>query len=306
MEVRQLLYFIEVAERRSFTSAAAALYTTQPALTKAVKQLEEELGVRLIERSNKFVQLTDTGEVFYQYAKEICNQMDDLHRVVKDTERQVRGRVVIGAPVVSTEFFADLIQDFARDQPGISVQVELMSSREAVRAVLGQDCDIGIVMLPVAADHRLSVRVISSSVFSALVHRENPLAGRVIITVDDLRDQPLILYNDDYPPHQNILDMCTRRGFLPRVADSNPRVQFLVRMTVNRKGLTILPDPYIQEYGVEELISRPFQPEIPWEIAVIYKKDRYLSRAVKLVLDYTWEYFPDTSRAFIRTKRGAC
>ena len=304
MEIRQLQYFIEIVNHRSFTAAAAALYTTQPGLTKSIKQLEDELGIRLIDRNKKFFELTDEGKVFYEHAKDVYHRFNDLYSVVRDTAASVTGRVNIGAVTIASAFFRDLEAFFSAEYPEAYLNIREMTSREIRDAILAHTCDVGFVVLPIEEKGRgtIETRVINSDDMVAVMHKNHPLAQKERVVIEDLRGEPLLLFNDDYQPHQLIVEMCNQKGFTPKVANMAPRAYLLMRMTVNRRGISILPESYMQEYLVEDLVYKPFEPRLLRQLAMIYDRDRYMSRAVRAVLKFSDTYFGETSNKFVRQK----
>ena len=120
--------------------------------------------------------------------------------------------------------------------------------------------------------------------------------------IEDLRDEPLLLFNDDYQPHQMLMDMCIRHGFRPKVVGTAPRAYLLMRMVSNRRGISILPQPYIEEYLVPELVSKPFQPPISRQLAIIYDRNRYMPRVVQELLKFSEAYFDKTIHSFVRQR----
>lgn len=304
MEIRQLQYFIEIVRRKGFTAAAAALYTTQPGLTKSIKQLEDELGVCLIDRNKRVFKLTEEGQVFYERAQDICSRIDDLYSVMRDTSANVSGRVNIGTVTIASVFFRELEASFSSRFPDAYLNILEMTSREIKNAVLAHRCDIGFAVLPVAEkpNAALEIKVISSDAMVGVMHKEYPLAKQKHLTIEDLRDEPLLLFNDDYQPHQMLMDMCIRHGFRPKVVGTAPRAYLLMRMVSNRRGISILPQPYIEEYLVPELVSKPFQPPISRQLAIIYDRNRYMPRVVQELLKFSEAYFDKTIHSFVRQR----
>ena len=191
MEIRQLQYFIEIVRRKGFTAAAAALYTTQPGLTKSIKQLEDELGVCLIDRNKRVFKLTEEGQVFYERAQDICSRIDDLYSVMRDTSANVSGRVNIGTVTIANVFFRELEASFSSRFPDAYLNILEMTSREIKNAVLAHRCDIGFAVLPVAEkpNAALEIKVISSDAMVDVMHKEHPLD--LVITPMALLPKPL-------------------------------------------------------------------------------------------------------------------
>ena len=304
MEIRHLRYFIEIVNHKSFTAAAAALYTTQPALTKAIKNLEEELGVSLIERNKKILQLTAEGELFFSHAGRILEKFDDLPNIVRDAPEAVSGVVNVGTMAVATAFFNELSAFFSIKYPDVIINVQQMPSQEVLNGVLSRKLDVGFVALSgdQPDDDLIESKLISHERIVAIVSRHNHLADRECVTLDDLRGENLVIFSDNYKPHQTILNLCLQRDFTPRVVGTAPYSQLLIRMVVDHQGVSFLPETYASEYITPNVVILPFEPMVLRGVHIVCRKDRYLSKAVLKVLGFADDYFENEENMFIRGK----
>lgn len=124
MEIQQLKYFVEVVRQQSFTKAAAQLFVTQPMLTRSIKHLEEELNVRLLERTSKSFCLTDAGRILYERVQDFLLQYDDIFRTMTDVRSARVGEVHMSIPGVLLDvYFPTLLTCFHRHFPGIDISV---------------------------------------------------------------------------------------------------------------------------------------------------------------------------------------
>lgn len=305
MEMRQLKYFIEIVNSKSFSKAATTLYTTQPALTKSIKLLEDELGFKLIDRSTSYFKLTDKGALFYQHARDVYNRFQDLYGIAKDSSSFACGTVNIGTMVVASTFFRDLIRHFAVNYPGVSVNIREKPSMEILNDIQASHCDIGFVLLPAGNLNGCQAHVITKEPMQIVMCGDDPLSEKDVILVDDLKNRGLILFSDDYQPHLDIMNLCLRGGFSPNVINTAPRIHLLIYMLKLRRGLTFLPSSYVNEYvkkDYPELIVKPFRHNITREMAVIYSRERYLSCAVKEAVRFTLDYFSNAENELVRRK----
>ena len=150
MEIRHLRYFCVLAEQLHFTKAALLLNVAQPALSHQIKQLEEELGTRLVERTNRRVRLTAAGEVFLARAGRILEQVDQAVRDTALAGLGEAGNLIIG--VVSTavcSVLPQLLPRFRREAPRISVDIREMEPAEQVDALRREAIDIGLLFLSI-------------------------------------------------------------------------------------------------------------------------------------------------------------
>lgn len=124
MDIRHLQYFLEVARQQSFTKAAEVLYITQPTISKTVKSLEEELGITLLDRYGKKVELTDAGHVFFRQALEIEKSFRSLSSELDDLMNLKKGHLRIGLPpMVGSSFFPMIIGEFHKAYPQVTIQL---------------------------------------------------------------------------------------------------------------------------------------------------------------------------------------
>ena len=304
MEIRHLRYFVEIVRHKSFTGAASALYTTQPALTKAIKSLEEELGVSLIERSKRILQLTEAGELFFARSGEILEKFDDLSRIVRDTPERISGVVNVGTMAVATAFFTALSAHFSEKYPDVILNIQQMTSQEVLSGILARKVDIGFVALSSDRpdDELIESRLISHERVVAMVSRANPLAGRSVVTACDLRGENLVFFSDNYRPHQMISDLCLQRDFHPKVVGTAPYSHLLVRMVTDHQGVSFLPESYANEYLTSSVVMIPFEPVVLRDVHIVHRRDRYLSKAVLKALDFAADYFENRGNTFIRGK----
>ena len=188
MEIHHLRYFVEIARNKSFTRAAEQLYITQPMLTRVIKQLEEELDAKLIERTSKSFRLTDVGEAFYLQAQDLLLRYNDLYRTIDDVRSVRSGEVRLSTPGVLLDmYFAPLLAQFRNKFPGIDINIVEEGSKLVVKALLSNQADLGMVMLPVEHSSQFETTVVVRDQVRLMVGKGHRLAGCGQVHIRELK-----------------------------------------------------------------------------------------------------------------------
>lgn len=287
MEIRQLIYFVEIAKAGSFTGAAKIMHITQPALSKIIKALEYELGILLFDRSEKVLQLTDTGKEFYEKAEKLILDFNALTDSVKDIESLKKGHIRIGIPpVIGTCYFPSLIAGFREKHPGVTITILEEGARTVHDKVEEGSIDMGIVILPIDQDKFDIIPIISDDNV-LIVNIEHPLANKKIVRYEELKDENFVLLNETSMLHDQIIAACKESGFEPIVTVKSSQWDFLAELVSLNQGISILPKPIIKRFNTNLIKVIPIDHSfVRWRVAIILKKERYVSFAMKEFIVY--------------------
>lgn len=292
MEIQHIKYFMEVARCQSFTAAAEHLYVTQPMLTRTIKRLEEDLNVKLIERTSKSFNLTEAGQSFLDQATKLLQQYNDLYRVMDDLQMAQRGQVNLSTPGVLLDiYFAPLLVDFRRKYPNIDINIVEEGSKLVAQSIMNDTADLGLVMLPVTPACKLVTHVVLSDVCHLAVSKNHAFANRHSVHIQELANQRIITFSHTATLHDTFINLCGSFGFKPHIAYKTLMPSFTMDMVASSNLAAVLPRPVIQSYINEQVVTMPLEPKINWEIAIIYKRDRYLSAASEKLLEFMRSYF---------------
>lgn len=292
MDIKQLKYFVSVAKCKNFTRAAEILMVTQPMLTRVIKQMEEELGVTLITRSSKHLKMTPVGEMFYDQTVEFLERYNGLYRCVEDMKSMKAGEVTISTPGVLLDiYFAKLLKAFYDKYPNINISIVEMGSKPAAQAVLHDQTDLGLVMLPIQNSHRFQKTVIVKNVCHLLVSKTHPFAKQKCVQASQLKQERIITFSHTATLHDVFINYCEQEGFKPNLAYRSLMPHFTIEMISYGLCIGLLPHPIIEHYIVDGLVAVPLEPVLPWEIAVIHKKGRYQSYTATQMIQFIKEYF---------------
>lgn len=298
MDIQQLRYFVEIVNNQSYTKASEKLIVTQPMLTRAVQQLEDELGVQLIERTSRHFQVTDVGEKLHRAATGLLRQFDDVRRMVEDSRESASGEVRLSTPGVLLDvYFSGLLRDFYGLYPNIDINVIEEGSKLTAKAIASDQADLGMVMLPVTGVGDFETEIVVRDVCQVVVSNEHPFAKRGAVRIKDLERERILTFGDTATLHDVFIEACGREGFRPHIAYKSLMTGFSFEMVALGLCAAVLPRPVISRYGPSELVSLPLVPEIPWDIALIYKPQRYQSTAAVRLREFIGSYFRNIQSA---------
>jgi DNA-binding transcriptional LysR family regulator len=291
MDIRQLQYFVEVVRQKSFTKAAHALHVSQPSISKMLKALEEELGVVLLDRAERKMELTDAGEMVYAHALKVLQVLDSLSSSIAEIRNVQRGRVKMGMmPTVGSFLLPNAIAQFKKQYPGIDIEMKEYSAKLLEIQVEQGSIDVGLTVLP-ADDGKFSIVPLQAEDLVAIAHRKHWLAGKDTVSLAELKDEAFILFTEEYAIHDVVRQACMRSGFEPRVAYMSSLWDFVGEMVATQLGISLVPRSVARRLGNSKLhIVNISAPVIDWQYALIYRKEGYLSHAARAFIAFVEQH----------------
>ena len=245
MELRQLRYFVAVSEERHFGRAAKRLRLSQPPLSAQIKGLEEELGVKLFQRSTRQVALTDAGRTFLERAEGILEAVEEAKEAAKDADEGVRGRLEIGFISSATlGLLPPSIRLFRERFGGVEIELRELTSAQQIDALYAGEIRVGLVRLPLRAPG-LRFEPLQEESFLVALPSGHPLEALESVPLEAMVDQPLIFFTRQLMPslHAQIVELFQRVGAFPNVVQHAVHLQTIVGLVASDVGLAILPEP---------------------------------------------------------------
>lgn len=194
MDISNLQTFVSVAETGSFSHASAQLFLTQPAISKRIAALEDELGTRLFDRIGRRVSLTEAGQALLPRARRILLEVEDSRRAISNLAGQVGGKLSIGTSHhIGLHRLPPVLRQFNKDYPEVELDIHFMDSEEACRAVEHGDLEIGIVTLPLTPSGLLKTLEIWPDPLSIVIGKSHPLAKQRQVSLEILSQHTAIL-----------------------------------------------------------------------------------------------------------------
>lgn len=243
MELRHLRYFQTVAREGSFTRAAALLHIAQPPLSRQIRQLEEELGVTLIERGSRCLKLTEAGRFFHEQSLQLTARLDEIVAGTRRLGAQAARWFSIGfVPSTLYGFVPELIRYLRQADAQVEVGLSEMTTLPQIEALKSGRIDLGIGRIPFD-DPAIERRVLMEEPLVAALPPSHPLAGRKRLTVAELAAQPFVLYparpRPNYADH--VLGLFRAAGHQPTVIQEANELQTALGLVVAGLGLTLVP-----------------------------------------------------------------
>ncbi|MCR8743919.1 LysR family transcriptional regulator [Romboutsia lituseburensis] len=287
MNIKEIIYFLEVVKETSFTKAANNLYISQPALSKAIKNLEQEVQTQLIERNTKKFNLTYEGEIFYENAKKSIDIINTEIFKLQDSITNCRKKLTLGIPpVIGSVYFTSAVAKFKQEYPDIDIKIIEEGANNIKYKVVDESIELGAVIFPVEEDSIIASQIVSGDVMLA-ISKDHPLANRKSVDMKELKDERFIVFNENFMMYDKTINACKKSGFEPNIVMKISQWDFILEMVALNYGIAIMPKPIVQRYKMNgvSMISIS-NPGINWNIGFIVKKDKYMSKTLKLFVEY--------------------
>jgi len=245
MELRHLRYFIGVAEEENVSRAALKLHVSQPALSRQIRDLEEELGFLLLERSAKSVRLTEAGRAFLTEARAVLQRAEDAVKAARAIATGGRGELHVGyAPSLTARILPPTLRAFQAELPNVRVRLHDLSTEEMLAGLREGKLQIAfVVRLTPALLRGLRFEELARDSICLAVAPKHPLTARRTVSLAEVAREPLITYSrKDYPDaHENLATMFAAIKSKPRIAEEHDSVSSLIAAVEAGNGVAIAP-----------------------------------------------------------------
>jgi LysR family transcriptional regulator, benzoate and cis,cis-muconate-responsive activator of ben and cat genes len=259
MELRHLRYFVAVAEELSFRKAAQRLNVSRPALSKQIKDLEDEISVKLLERDTVSVSLTKAGELFLEDSQKLLLDSEQAIERAHQAQSGHRGKFRIGSVgILATEFLPKTLKIFNQKYPGVEVEFVEMLPTEQLRALPMGKIDIGFAYgKEVENMTNLSSLCVIHSIFGVAVSRQHPLAEKKEVTLKDLRWETLLCVGgDEKTSHRDaICRIYTAEGTKPGKYRKIEGFDSMITLIAADQGISILP--HVLDLANQDIVILP-------------------------------------------------
>lgn len=288
MDSKHLKHFVAVAQHGHFTRAAKALHIAQPALSISIKKLEQSLGVELFRREDRQVSLTDEGEVLYEHAKRVLQQLEDAQLAIDELKGLEKGEVRLGAPsMMGSYFFPQVLMAFNSRYPNLKLTLVDAGTRDIRKMLLNGELDIGViddenVPQDLETDHLLQVEML------AVVAQEHPFAKQASVSFDSFFDNELVMFKSGYF-HRNFLEekamQCNKEMRFSFETNLLPMILSIVK---HEFAITALLELVTQ--NEKDVVGIPFEPQVKIDLLLAWRRGGYLSMADRTFIDFVKQY----------------
>ncbi|NJL98501.1 MAG: LysR family transcriptional regulator [Synechococcaceae cyanobacterium SM2_3_2] len=290
MELRQLHYFVTVAEELHFGRAADRLQITQPALSKQIANLEQELGVQLLARTKRTVQLTPAGQVFFEQTQQLLNQAQTAIQLTQRTDRGEVGQLTIGFTETAVHtVLPQLVRDFHQDYPNVELTLIELATEAQVMALNQNKIDLAFLHPPIDA-RGIELCPILEETFVAVLPQQHPLLKYDCIPLEAFANEPLIIHPRQEGPilYDGLVQVCQEAGFQPKIVKESISLQTRVCLVATGMGITFVSSQ-LQFLVGSNVVCRPLgKCPIRFKFAAAWRKNAAsptLQTFIKILLE---------------------
>jgi DNA-binding transcriptional LysR family regulator len=281
--LRQLRVFIEVARRQSFSRAGDEIGLTQSAVSRCVRELETEIGVKLIDRTTREVRLTDVGTNLVATLARLLTDLDDALREVRDIGEQRRGRVVVAAsPTVACRLMPQVVAECGRQFPYVTLGLRDDVQSDVVRKLRSGEVDFGVIIGPVLDDD-LETEVLMADSFCVVVRADHRLAARERAAWKELDGEQLVMLDSASGSRPLIDAVLSEQRVHARIVQELGHPATVYGLVEAGVGISVLPWLALPLPQGSSLVARPLTPRAERTVELVRRRDRSLSPAAEAV-----------------------
>lgn len=285
MDFRDLEVFLTVAGEKSFSRAAKSLFRTQPAVSLAIRRLEEEVREPLFDRTGKAPVLTDAGELLLDYTQRLLNLRSEIRPALAELQNLRRGRVRVGANETGALYLLPVIARYRRLYPHIKVEIVRSLARTIPQELLKRSLDLGVLSYPPSEPHLSSV-IVYHDRLSFIVYPTHPLARRRRISIRELGQEIFAAHNVWSPYRERVLRTFEKHRVPLHMDVELPTVESIKKFVQMRQAVALLPHMCIEEELAKSAVVEIEVPELRIErkLRVVYRRGDPLSHATRAFL----------------------
>ena len=283
MELRQLRYFVAVAEELHFRRAAARLHISQPPLSQQISRLERELGCRLLQRTRRRVELTAAGRAFLRDARALLHELDGAVETARRIDAGQTGRLrisFVGSALLS--IIPTAVQRFRAVRPDVEIELRERSTEDQLRAVVDGTVDVGLIRPPIAQSDHLHIELVMREPTVAALPVGHPLSALRRVPLARMAVEPLVLFPRAQAPgfHDLLISSLAATGGHPRVVQYAPEMLTIVGLVAAGMGVSLVPAS-VARLALDGVAYRPLNGAPKAELVAIARahQDAPLARA---------------------------
>ena len=297
MELRQLQYLVAVVEEGSFTKAAARLHVAQPWVSAQVRQLEKQLGQRLIDRTSAGARPTEIGRAVLPHARAALDQVAAVGHVVEQLTGLLAGHVRVGSVPSVASPDADLpclLAGFSRQHPAVEITLTEAASDRLLEALMAGELDLALISESSTPPVTIATHTVAEEPLVAAVSPTDPLAGRRTISLKELAAQRLISLAPGSGLRRRLDDACAAAGLTPQIAFEASDPQRLVQLAALGLGVAILTQAAAHKHPADVQPIAIVRPALHARLQLAWRAEQPASPAASALIAYARDQWPNS------------
>ena len=285
MDIRKLEIFEQVVTLGSFSEAAKSMHMAQPAVSIAIRKLEQSLEVPLFDRSGRRIQLTAEGSQLLQRIRPILQELEALKQSTRAMKNLLQGELSLACPsMLATYFLPDLLSGFLTEHPGLRASVTQAGTQSVMKMLMEDEAEIGVISLDGDKHSEFELIPLATEQLVLCVNEEHSWAGRKRIAITELADAPMVVYESGYFIRSKLDQLCAEKAVAPDYRMQSNFLPLLLNMVKQGLGAGIgLEIMARREPGI---IGIPLSPRAQLSMALAKRRGRTISRANQAFLDW--------------------
>ena len=282
MDINQLEVLVTVAREKSFSRAADVLERTQPAVSQAIRRLEQEVGEKLFDRSSKDGTLTLEGQLLVDYARQILNLRHSAHNAIREVRNLHAGKVTISANEHTVFCLLPVIAEFTKQYPQIKIEVRRGVASRIPKEITARDVELGVISFQPSDRSLKSVPVMTDELL-LIVSPSHRLAAKTSVSVKELGQETFIAHNAPSPYRQKVIETFDRHKTMLNISVELPSLEAIKRMVEAGAGVALVPKlAAAAEVAAGRLKGLSVKEmKLERKLNIVYRKNSDLSYAAK-------------------------
>jgi len=286
MDINQLEVLVTVAREKSFSRAAEALNRTQPAVSQAIRRLEDDVGEKLFDRSSKDGALTFAGEVLLEHAEAMLALRANARNAIRELKGLRRGKVTISANEHTVFFLLPVIEEFLKLHPSIKIEVQRGVASRIPKQITAREVELGVISFSPEDTSLVSVPIVTDDLVM-IVSPEHPLADRGTVSINGVADENFIAHNAPSPYRRRVIEAFAKHRIELQISVELPSLEAIKLLVMKNAGAALVPRlaarAEIENGRLAELNIRELQ--LTRELNIVYRRNSKLSHAAEAFLD---------------------
>jgi len=293
VELRQLQYFVKVAKKQHVTQAAEELHVAQSAVSRQIHQLEEELGVSLFVQKGRNLQLTPVGKLFLHRAEAILAELERAVVEVREFLDPEAGEIRIGFPhSLGIYLLPTVVASFRSTHPNVKFKLRQGTYNSLIRDVKNGEIDLAFISpLPDSHEHVIGELLLQEELY-AIVPQGHELAEQETIRLVQLKDEPFVMFSEEYSLRNIVLEACAKAGFVPRIGFEGEETDTIRGLVAAGMGVSLLPEMALTEISqLQPAKVRVVEPAVTRSVGLIHRTGEKLPLVAEVFQKYLLEFF---------------
>jgi len=293
VELRQLQYFVKVAKKQHVTQAAEEMHIAQSAVSRQIRQLEDELGVTLFVQKGRNLQLTPVGQLFLTRVESI---LSDLERAVVEIHEFLdpyAGEIRLGFPhSLGINLLPRIVAEFRKKYPKVKFKFKQGTFQSLIRGIINREIDLALISpVPDKAEH-VKGEILFTEELYAILPPDHPLAGSSAIRLEQLKDEPFVMFSEGYSLRSIVMEACHQAGFKPNISFEGEETDYIRGLVAAGMGVSLLPEMALADQcQMMPAKVRVTEPHVSRTIGMISREDEKLPLVAETFQAFLLDYF---------------